>query len=52
MVVEVERELFDGTSNFRLVSEPSINKFSFSSYESSKDKNVVDDSIPETITYP
>ena len=49
IVVELEIALFEGTSNFRLVTEPSINKFSLNSYESRKDKKVVDDSIPETI---
>ena len=52
IVVEVDGKIFDGTSNFRLVTEASINKFSFSSYDNKRDKRVVDDSMPETITYP
>ena len=52
IVVEVDWDTFDGTSNFRLVTDPSINKFSFSSYESKNDKKVVLDSMPETISYP
>ena len=52
IVVEEDGKVFDGTENFRFVTDPSINKFSFSSYESRNDKNVVDDSMPETISYP
>jgi hypothetical protein len=31
IVVEVDWAVFDGTSNFLFVTDPSINKFSFSS---------------------
>ena len=50
IVVEADIDEFDGTSNFRCVNEPSMNMFSFNSYESKSEVKVVFESTPETIS--